>query len=147
MNKLKLILFLFLISCKTNVEKTEIHELVYQDCFSKEERSGAISSILKHKKFQFFLHPEVRGRLPVRLLKSEFISADMDMTINGKRVILESNLDEESSTVSIRIDSLDCDLKKFNFYLYYPIEGAVIIGTSQLIDEKWIIKIITSGEM
>lgn len=149
MDKILLLSYMvLLVGCKTNVKnETEAPELTYKHCLSKEEKAGVLRSILEHKKFQYHLHPKAPGRLPIRLLKSEFISEDLDIVVNEKRVIYDNHFDEKSNVVTIRIDSLDCDLKKIHFFLYYHVEGLVIIGSSQLIDEKWIIKIIRSGEM
>ena len=141
MKKSLLILFglLCFISCKENknpdssgskpgqMEKTNETELVVQ-------------KILDLPDLQWVYHPELKERLPVKVLKTEQITEKLDLKKFGRKVSILSpeELEKEHITdyVSIQLDFSNDTLK---FDLEYKAEGAVASGKMVKKNGEWIV--------
>lgn len=109
-------------------------------CPSKNEKEKMLETILGTPDFQMFLHPEVDGRLPVRLLINEFVTEDLELKSNGLPVLFEESLSISHVSVHrLRIIEADCKNQIFSYSIFYPIEGAIITGTAKKNDTTWLI--------
>ncbi|MGI9545604.1 MAG: hypothetical protein ACR2MM_00085 [Flavobacteriaceae bacterium] len=147
-----ILVFLILSGCK-DLGKTEkpIDDLNAAQknelCLSKEEREGLIKAILNTPDFQMFLHPDAEGRLPIRLVKNEFVTPDLNILSNDQRVIFEDSLFIPNGSVHrLRIVKKNCENKKFSYSIFYPIEGAFLFGDIMKSDTLWLIENTTWAE-
>ncbi|MDO6602288.1 hypothetical protein [Arenibacter palladensis] len=127
------------ISCREKI-KVEIKEnnLEANQCFTKGEREEIIKTIIETSDFQMFLHPNVKGRLPVQLVKNEFVTSDLKIKSNGYQVIFRDSLILPEGTIHrIRMEEEDCKSKKVTYSVFYPVEGAILTGTIVKSDTKW----------
>ena len=140
------------IGCKTEKKTESIRqegqeEVTVNPCFKKSEKELAIASILKTEEFQTFLHPEVEGRLPIHLVKNDFITADLKITSNGQEIQYRESLDlPEGKVHRIKITNIDCENREFSYSVFYPIEGAIIQGDVSKINSEWVASVTHVGE-
>ncbi|MHA7832518.1 MAG: hypothetical protein ACX93O_15590 [Flagellimonas sp.] len=125
---------------KEKAKEIDIIESKDDLCLSKNEKEKMLETILRSPDFQLFLHPEVEGRLPIRLQKNEFVTENLKLKSNGLRVVFEDSLDLPYGNVHrLRIVDKDCKNQKFEYSIFYPIEGAIITGTAIKSDTIWLI--------
>jgi hypothetical protein len=148
MNKKTIITFgLFFISivsnsCKDKLNaRLEVSTLAPSNCFSKSEKEKIITTILETPDFQMFLHPTVKGRIPVQLVKNEFVTPDLEIESNGYKVVFKDSLILPEGTVHwIRFSDEDCSNKKVSYSIFYPVEGAILNGTVVKLDTLWLVE-------
>ncbi|MBD1259903.1 hypothetical protein HZY62_04835 [Maribacter polysiphoniae] len=110
-------------------------------CFTKSEKEKIITTIFGTPDFQMFLHPNVEGRLPIQLVKNEFITPDLRIESNGYAIVFKDSLVLPEGTIhEIRIIDQDCEKKRVSYSIFYPIEGAVLTGTIIKSDTLWLVQ-------
>ena len=144
--KILSVIFITILFCCKDVKNQEQKNDAYNTerkndfCMTKTEKEKLVETILNTEDFQMFLHPDVEGRLTVRLQKNEFITGDLNIKSNGLPVILKDSLDLPYGSVHrLRIIFMDCENQKFSYSIFYPIEGAIITGTIKKTDTLWLV--------
>ncbi len=90
-----------------------------------------IAATLKHPSVAMYLHPEVDGRVPVRVaMGAPFDGRAIRLNLYGQPVVTVRNSDSNSALNM----SLQCRATHCNVQLSYPPEG--IHGVVQLIQEQ-----------
>jgi hypothetical protein len=142
-----------MVGCKDSVKKNFSEEKILEvknnkSCFSKTEREKVLKSVLSSKSFQKFLHPEAINRLPIRIIKNDFITSDLRLESNGYNVILvdSSNLGDDLAH-RIKFYKIDCNEKKLNYSVFYPIEAASISGEVYKSNSLWLNSVTSVGEI
>lgn len=129
-----------IIACK-NEKKIVIDEIKHKTdvCFTKKEKEEIIHTILQNADFQMFLHPHVEGRLPIKLVKNEFVTPNLEIESNGYQVVFKDSLILPDGAIHrIRIVEKDCKKKRVSYSIFYPIEGAVLTGNVFKSDSLWL---------
>jgi hypothetical protein len=134
-----LLLFIFF-NCKEKKKVDYQENKTSEDvCFTDREKEGIIKTILETPDFQMFLHPDAKGRLPIQLVKNEFVTPNLEITANGLPVVFRDSLIlPEGAIHRIRIIHQDCQKKEVAYSVFYPIEGAVLTGIISDSNSIWI---------
>jgi hypothetical protein len=120
------------------IEKNNVVNIDNSNCFTVKEREKILEAIIETPDFQMFLHPEVEGRLPVQLVKNEFVTTDLFMKNNGYKVQFRDSLILPDGMMHrIRVTNIDCEEKRLQYSVFYPVEGAVITGSIYKLDSIW----------
>ncbi|MEZ4968912.1 MAG: hypothetical protein R2814_04485 [Flavobacteriaceae bacterium] len=131
-----------------NPKKEPIRQFLVQECLDKKDKEKIIETIMSTPDFQMFLHPNVEGRLPVQLVKNEFVTSDLNIFSNGFQVQFVDSLTlPEGKEHQITLGNIDCFGSKISYFIYYPIEGVIISGKILKKDSSWIAIETTWGEM
>lgn len=121
---------------------------VQKDCFDKSTKETILTAILRTETFQEFLHPELEERLPVRLVKSDFITDDLQILSNAQKVGFRDSLGLPKASVHrITIKNVDCENKTLEYSIFYPIEGVIIGGYVEKKNGEWTANVSHVGEM
>lgn len=143
-----LLLQLALLSCGDSGKKEDTNPLqksTSQPCLDIQEKTEALESILATEDFQIFLHPEIADRLPVRIMKTDFITNDLKIISNGQPVEV---VDSATELVHrIRIDTSGCEEKLLRFSIFYPVESAHIAGFAKKEENAWGAVVTGVGEI
>lgn len=147
-----LILLILVIGCR-NASKNS-HEqtsgtlkIQENNCLTVIDRQLILKSILSTEDFQMFLHPNTEGRLPINLVKNEFVTPNLDITSNGRKVVFCDSLtlpDGREHRITIR--QLDCKSKSLSYSVFYPVEGVIISGIVNKVNDSWVASETTWGE-
>ncbi|MBQ4913522.1 hypothetical protein J8L85_03680 [Maribacter sp. MMG018] len=133
---------------KINTKTRPVQQPMVQDCMDKKDREKIIEAIVSTPDFQMFLHPKIEGRLPVKLVKNEFVTSDLIIYSNGLKVQFVDSLElPEGSQHRITIGDIDCSGSKISYSVYYPIEGAIISGKVYKNHKEWVATETTWGEI
>lgn len=141
-------------SCKKNKPSVINHKTqtnqpsLVQECLSNKDKANIIEAILTTSDFQMFLHPNLKGRLPIKLVKNQFVSSDLKIVSNGVQVqFVDSLTHPEGGEHQITIEDIDCSGFKILYSVYYPIEGVIISGKILKKGDSWIAVETTWGEI
>lgn len=103
------------------------------------EKGKIIEMIINNPELKIYLHPEVRGRIPVVLIKNSIVTNEFPIKCCGKRV---KYISEKDSTIIISRNYLEFTEFKFisgselNVSFSYPIEG-IRCEVNLKKDKKW----------
>lgn len=146
------ILMAFLIlGCSDKVERKQKNQnnLTYLpdkvECITKEDKETIIQNILKTKDIQGYLIPLSKKKLDVQILQNEFITSNLGIHINGKKVILIDSTKISERTFRLKFPRIDCDAKMLNFAVWYEFEHADITGKAIGKEGKWVIEVLGHG--
>ncbi|WP_157451740.1 hypothetical protein IZU89_07675 [Cellulophaga lytica] len=129
---------LLMISCK-NSEKTETkktseseNELTQTELIKSESNQTEllVQKILDLPKLQWIYHPELKERLPVKVLETATIEKSFNLNKFGQkvRILSKSELENEGIKDFVIIDKIKIKKDTAEFGLSYKIEGAGCIG-------------------
>ncbi|WP_156099834.1 hypothetical protein [Cellulophaga lytica] len=129
---------LLMISCK-NSEKTETkktseseNELTQTELIKSESNQTEllVQKILDLPKLQWIYHPELKERLPVKVLETAMIEKSFNLNKFGQkvRILSKSELENEGIKDFVIIDKIKIKKDTAEFGLSYKIEGAGCIG-------------------
>ncbi len=142
-----------ILGCKRSVSKLESPKDTYDfnpvetKCLDKNDKEKLLESIFETEEFQMFLHPEIKERLPIRLVKNEFITSDLVIFSNGQKVQLVDSLILPIGTQHrVKLIKKDCNRGIVEYSIFYPIEGVVISGSAQKKGDSWTTYETTWGE-
>ncbi len=95
--------------------------------------------ILDLPKLQWIYHPEVKERLPVKVLESELIDKNLNLIKFGQkvRILSMSELEKEGIKDYVVFDKIEIAKDTTEFELYYKIEGAGCNGKLMNENGKW----------
>jgi hypothetical protein len=136
-----------LISCK-NSEKTETEnssdseiKLTQTELIKSESNQTELiaQKILDLPKLQWIYHPEVKERLPVKVLESELIDKSLNLNKFGQkvRILSVSELENEGIKDYVIFDKIKIGKDTTDFELHYKIEGAGCSGKFLNENGKW----------
>ena len=142
-----LLTILLLISCKNsdkkqaeNKSKSE-NELTQTELIKSESNHTELiaQKILDLPKIQWIYHPEAKERLPVKVLESELIDKNMNLTKFGQkvRILSISELEKEEIKDYVIFDRIEIGKDTIDFELSYRIEGAGCSGKFLKQNEEW----------
>jgi hypothetical protein len=133
-----LLIINLLISCnnslKSNGENpSDSERIITQSEIIKpefEQTELITQKILDLPKLQWIYHPELKERLPVKILETELIKKNYNLNKFGQRVriLSESDLEKEEIQDYVIIDKILIRKDTFFFELHYKIEGASCSG-------------------
>jgi hypothetical protein len=96
-----------------------------------------VSMILSHPDLQSYLHPEVAGRLPIKVITTKEMGVNYSMEQHGMPVAFYTNKSEEGNNAFIQFKSFVVMNDECVFELAYPIEGVVVNGKVKKINNSW----------
>jgi hypothetical protein len=139
--------FLLLISCKnsgeTETEKTSESEnkLTQTESIKSESNQTEllVQKILDLPKLQWIYHPELKERLPVKVLETATIEKSFNLNKFGQkvRILTKSELENEGIKDFVIIDKIKIEKDTAEFGLSYKIEGAGCSGKFFKQNEEW----------
>ena len=139
--------FLFLISCKNSgikeTEKTSESEnkLTQTESIKSESNQTEllVQKILDLPKLQWIYHPELKQRLPVKVLETATIEKGFNLNKFGQkvRILSKSELENEGIKDFVIIDKIKIEKDTAEFGLSYKIEGAGCSGKFFKQNEEW----------
>lgn len=97
-----------------------------------------VSMIVSHPDLQSYLHPEVVGRLPIRVITTKEMGVDYSVEKYGMPVAFYANTPEEGNNAYIQFKSFIVMNDECVFELVYPIEGVVVNGKLKKINNGWV---------
>jgi len=138
---------LFLISCK-NSEKTEMEKnfesenKITQSELVKSEPNQTeliVQKILDLPKLQWIYHPELKERLPVKVLETELIEKKFILNKYGQkvRILSMSELEKEKIIGYVEFHKLEFKSDTLEFKISYKAEGAGSAGKFVREKGKW----------
>ncbi|PKR80605.1 hypothetical protein CW751_09535 [Brumimicrobium salinarum] len=152
MNKIVgiLLTILLLISCK-NSQKMETenkseskNELTQTELIKSESNQTEliVQKILDLPKLQWIFHPELKERLPVKVLETEMIEKNFNLKKFGQkvRILSKSELENEGIKDFVIIDKIKIEKDTAEFGLSYKIEGAGCSGKFFKQNGEWKIR-------
>jgi len=133
-----LLIIFFLTSCK-NSQKTKAEneskseKTITQSELIKSESNQTeliTQKILDLPKLQWIYHPELKERLPVKVLETELIKKNFNLNKFGQkvRILSLSELEKEGIKDYVIIDKIKIRKDTTDFKLSYKIEGAGCSG-------------------
>ena len=119
---------LLLISCRDS-EKTET-EKTSESENKITQTELIVQKILDLPNLQWIYHPELKERLPVKVLETETIQRSFNLIKFGQKVRILSKLELENEGVKdfVIIDKIKIEKETAEFGLSYKIEGAGCSG-------------------
>ena len=143
----------FLISCK-NSEKIETennseskNKLTQTELIKSESNQNEliVQKILDLPKLQWIYHPELKERLPVKVLISELIDEKLGLNKFGQEVRIISSVELEKEGIKDYVEFQKLEFKRdtLEFGLTYDIEGVGSAGKFIRENGKW--KILEYG--
>jgi len=136
---------LLLISCK-NSEKTETEKNSESESeLTQTELNQTeliVQKILDLPKLQWIYHPELKERLPVKVLETEMIEKNFNLNKFGQkvRILSKSELESEGIKDFVIINKIIIEKDTAEFGLFYKIEGAGCNGKFFKQNGEWKIK-------
>lgn len=100
------------------------------------DKTEIIQTVLDHPEMEEFLHMELENRIPLYILKNEYISEKLNLTKGKHKVVI---VEDTTGTKGNYIKMTDLTVKdrKAEFSLYYKIENMEMSGRLQKEDGKW----------
>ena len=142
-----LLIILVFVSCKntpkTIAENQSHSEMpITQSELIKSESNQTeliVQKILDLPKLQWIYHPEVKERLPVKVLESEFIDKNLNLNKFGQkvRILSMSELEKEGIKDYIIFDKIKIIKDTTDFELHYKIEGVGCSGKFLKENGEW----------
>lgn len=127
--------FMLLLSCSCgHLEQTGFGEQKMQ----ANNNEIIISMILNHPDLQSYLHPEVAGRLPVKVITTKEMGVDYSVEKYGMPVSFYRDKPEEINNAFVQFRSFVVLNDECVFELVYPVEGVVANGKLKKINNDWI---------
>ena len=142
-----ILIILVFISCK-NTPKTIAENQSYSEnsitqselIKSESNQTELIAQkILDLPKLQWIYHPEVKERLPVKVLESELIDKNLNLIKFGQkvRILSMSELEKEGIKDFVIFDKIKIGKDTTDFELHYKIEGAGCSGKLLKENGEW----------
>ncbi|MEZ4968913.1 MAG: hypothetical protein R2814_04490 [Flavobacteriaceae bacterium] len=145
-----LFLIVFL-SCKgkrdENRSKTEINvgpSTSVINCWNNQERQDIIEEILSTKDLQTYVKLFIREKLPIQIIKNEFILEDLKIFTNNQEVEIIRKNSNSDLAFELTFQEIKCPTK-LQFAVWLDCEHASIKGFVLKKDEKWITEITSHG--
>lgn len=92
-----------------------------------------IQSILDHKDLQVYLHPEVAGRVPLKVRTGGYFDEDIEIQKFGRRVVVTNSPIEGPH---IEFKDFTQENKEVHFSFVYEEEGLLVEGDLTLNGEE-----------
>ncbi len=124
-----------LISCK-EVNKSTTAKTENQ---KKSEAAIIVQKILDVPQIQWMYHPEIEGRIPVKVLETKQIKKGLHLTKFGKKVqiLSASDLKNKKGKDCVFITYQQTTKDTLSFKLSYPLEGVAAHGKLIRKGNKW----------
>lgn len=126
---------LILISCKNSETENNSEsekKLPHTDLIKSESNQTEliVQKIIDLPNLQWIYHPELKERLPVKVLETEMIEKNFNLNKFGQkvRILSKSELENEGVKDFLIIDKLKIEKNTAEFRLHYKIEGAGCSG-------------------
>ncbi|WP_026977930.1 hypothetical protein [Flavobacterium tegetincola] len=142
-----LLMFLVFISCKNTPKSIAENQLYSETSTTQSELIKSesnqteliVQKILDLPKLQWIFHPEVKERLPVKVLESELIEKNLNLNKFGQkvRILSMSELEKEGIKDYVVFDKIVIAKDTNEFELHYKIEGAGCNGKLLNENGKW----------
>ena len=142
-----LLMFLVFISCKDTPKSIAENQLYSENSTTQSELIKSesnqteliVQKILDLPKLQWIFHPEVKERLPVKVLESELIEKNLNLNKFGQkvRILSMSELEKEGIKDYVVFDKIVIAKDTTEFELHYKIEGAGCNGKLLNENGKW----------
>lgn len=108
------------------------------------ERQDIIEEILSTKDVQTYVQLYIREKLPIQIIKNEFISENLKIFTNNQEVEIIGKNSNSDLAFELTFQEIKCPTKlQFSVWLDY--EHASIRGFVLKKDKKWIAEITSHG--
>lgn len=102
------------------------------------DKETVLKMILSHPDLQMFLHPEVAGRIPVKVMGDSQFNNDLQIVMFGEQVqFVAPGVDTEAVPVWEIVDFTRSGNGVFRFMLRYAIEGVRVEGAIKRSGSSW----------
>ncbi|MER3374111.1 MAG: hypothetical protein RIM83_05690 [Allomuricauda sp.] len=148
---LLLVLIVITYSCTEKARKKERHVPILanqiDDDFCLEPRDVEIitEKILSTDDLQLYLKPLEERRLDIQILRNEFLTDALNVTINSQKVVFIDSLNSIERAFKLTFQKIDCEAKKLSFAIWYEFEHADITGNVINQNNKWEVDITGHG--
>ncbi|PHS08596.1 MAG: hypothetical protein COA88_06430 [Kordia sp.] len=147
-NIVGILLMIFLLTSCKNSQKVKIEKksdsenTITQSEFMKLELNQnelVIQSILDLPDLQWVYHPELKERLPIKILESGLIRKSFNLNKFGQkiRILLVSELEKEGIKDYLIFDKINIIKDTTDFELSYKVEGIGCSGKFVKENEEW----------
>ena len=131
-----------LISCKNSDKKRAENNSESENGITQTELNETeliAQKILDLPKLQWIYHPEVKERLPVKVLESKLIDKNLNLKKFGQkvRILSISELEKEGIKDYVMFDEIKIGKDTTDFELHYKIEGAGCSGKLLKENGEW----------
>lgn len=106
----------------------------------KQDKEEVLRLILDHPDLQQYFHPEVKGRVPVRIKTTEELGNNLSIEKFGKSVEISPSFDSGNDTPLVEIVEFQKSNDQVSFEIAYDIEGIVVKGNLEKGGGKWSVK-------
>lgn len=139
-NYLLILALIILISCKKDKKsQTSESDTKIEHAIKNDEAELLVQKILDLPNLQWIYHPELKERLPVKVLKTEQIDKSFNLNKFGQKVKILSSSELEKQKIQdyVVFEKLSIKGDTAVFRLYYKIEGAGAKGKLVRLNSEW----------
>lgn len=129
---------MILISCDKK-EKDQLTTMKVETEKKGNEIEILVQDILDLPELQWIYHPEVKGRLPIKILESGLVTKELNLSKFNKEVLILTKEELEINKIPdyVFIEELFFVGDTVKFYLTYDVEGAFADGKFVRVQGKW----------
>jgi len=132
--------------CSKDTKKTKPHsKVLHSDCLNVQDKAKILELILTNNKVNKFLHLDLKGRLPVKIIENDFFNT-IPLVINEESVIYTNNYEEHDDAIIVTLKDIDCRNKILKFNFFSKIENVSINGKAEF-ENKWIFNVLSVVEI
>ncbi len=123
---------LLLMACGSDAEVNEEDKIV-----SINDKEAIFTMILAHPDLQQYLHPEVKGRIPLKVKSNEILGVNISVTKFDKPVEFHASSNAAEDAALLEVVAFDVNADKAVFEILYAIEGITIKGALEKHNDQW----------
>ncbi len=113
------------------------------DSKMKKDSEIVLKKIFSHAEVQKFIHPEVAGRIPIKVIVTDDMSLDYSIKQFGENIIFIRKHDGVEDDPLFVIHTFAISDENAYLIIKYPIEGLVIESSLKKHDKEWSVEKIS----
>jgi len=96
-----------------------------------------VQKILDIPEIQWIYHPEIKNRIPVKLLETKKINKNIQLIKFNKKIIIISTTNENTCKDCLKINYRTINKNTISVKMAYPIEGVTLSGKLLRVNKEW----------
>ncbi|MFC4220015.1 hypothetical protein [Flagellimonas marina] len=138
-------------SCTEKARKKErnvpilTNQIDDDSCLERRDVEIITKKILSTDDLQLYLKPLKEKGLGVQILRNEFLTDALNVTINGQKVVFIDSLKSTERVFKLTFPKIDCEAKKVSFAIWYEFEHADITGNAINQNNEWNVEVVGHG--
>ena len=101
------------------------------------EKEVLFKMILDHPDFQQYLHPELEGRVPLKVKSNDELGTDLSIEKFGQAIRFVDAVDSDENTPLLDVVAFNISGKQVRFDIRYEIEGVTLRGMLEQDAGEW----------